>query len=132
VPDYKNRVELTGRIDREPTLHRFDSGSVNCSLSILTEYGKSKNWARVVVWGSDADMCAALPVGQWLAIVGYQKTRSYQDGEGRKVYITEVVAEVVDVLEDDRCEQPGDAEPPSSPASANPAPLEEGDDGFPF
>jgi single-strand DNA-binding protein len=111
---YRNEVTITGQIDREPDLRRFDSGTVNCTLSVLTRYGANeamKTWHRVVVWDSQAEMVSELPVGTWINILGYLKTRSWQGADGQKRYMTEVVATTVDVLESSEQPEAG-AEPP--------------------
>lgn len=118
--DYRNEVTFQGQIDREPDFRRFDSGKCNCTLSILTAAGKdmqSKTWHRVVVWDGDAELASALPVGTWVLVHGYQKTRMWQGQDGRKNYITEVVARTIAVLETDGCERPATgAEPPPAPS----------------
>lgn len=128
MPDFRNHVELTGRVDRDPELRRFDSGK--CNLTIRLQTSARGDWQRVVVWDSDAERMESVEIGAWITLVGRNQTRTYEK-DGEKRYITEVVARTISRL-DASCEQPGaEAEPPR-PASANPPALEEGDDAFPF
>jgi single-strand DNA-binding protein len=83
-----------------------------CELRVATsESWKDKNgqrqerteWHRVVVWGKTAEICAKyLAKGRQVYIEGRIQTRSYDDKEGQKRYITEVIANDVQFLSSGR------------------------------
>jgi single-strand DNA-binding protein len=56
-------------------------------------------WHRVVVWGKRAEICSKyLAKGRQVYVEGRIQTRSYDDKEGNKRYITEVIANDVQFL----------------------------------
>ena len=84
------------------------SGQGVCEMRIATsESWNDKNgqrqeraeWHRVVVWGKQAEHCAKyLSKGRQVYVEGRIQTRSYDDKEGNKRYITEVIANNVQFL----------------------------------
>ncbi len=96
----KNSVRLIGRLGTDPDLRdagRFKKVSFNMATNEihLDNEGNRKEetqWHHVVCWGKNAEILArCLKKGSELAIEGKLQTRSYDDKEGRKQYITEVV-----------------------------------------
>ncbi len=98
----KNTVQLIGRLGKDVNLTKFESGSIKASLTIATEdyYKNNKGekvkdtqWHNVVAWGRMAqNMDAILAKGSEVMVKGKLCTRSYDDKDGNKRYITEVVA----------------------------------------
>jgi single-strand DNA-binding protein len=84
------------------------SGQGVCELRIATsESWNDKNgqrqerteWHRVVVWGKRAEVCSKyLAKGRQVYVEGRIQTRSYDDKDGNKRYITEVIAADVQFL----------------------------------
>ena len=103
-----NKVILVGHLGADPELRNTASGQAVCEFRIATsESWKDKNgqrqerteWHRVVVWGKTAEICAKyLSKGRQAYIEGRIQTRSYEDKEGVKRYITEIVANDVQFL----------------------------------
>ncbi len=144
-----NKVILIGNLGRDPELRVTPSGHSVCQLNVATTrtYTKGNDrvedteWHRVVVWGKQAEHCANyLTKGRQVYVEGRLQTRSYDDKDGNKRYITEVVAENVQFL-GGRGE--GGARPSSGRASpssvaADPGfddsyiPSDPGDDDIPF
>tara|TARA_R100000306_G_scaffold61087_1_gene62778 strand:+ start:406 stop:837 length:432 start_codon:yes stop_codon:yes gene_type:complete len=95
-----NKVILVGRLGRDPEM-KFTQGGVSyAKFSIATdetwkdqggERQQRTEWHNIVAWRKLADIC-----GQWLTkgklvyIEGHLQTRSWEDKEGNKKYMTEV------------------------------------------
>jgi len=96
----KNRVQLIGHVGNDPEVKTFEGGKV-ANLSIAThEYFTNKkgekveetHWHKIVAFGKTAEIIEKFVVkGKEIAIEGKLSSRSYDDKEGNKRYITEVV-----------------------------------------
>ena len=103
-----NKVILIGNLGRDPEMRYTQGGTAVCQLSIATTrtYTNKSNdrveeteWHRVVVWGKQAESCNQyLTKGRQAYIEGRLQTRNYDDKDGHKKYITEVIADVVQFL----------------------------------
>lgn len=103
-----NKVILVGHLGADPDMRYTAGGQGVCELRVATsESWKGKDgqknerteWHRVVVWGKSAEACAKyLAKGRQVFVEGRIQTRSYDDKEGQKRYITEVVATDVQFL----------------------------------
>ncbi|PKQ44460.1 single-stranded DNA-binding protein [Confluentibacter flavum] len=97
----KNNVQLVGNVGQEPTITILESGKKVARLSLATNesYKDSKgdkqtntDWHNLVAWGKTADIIEKyVTKGKELAINGKLTSRSYEDKEGVKRYVTEVV-----------------------------------------
>ena len=94
-----NKVQLIGRLTKDPEL-RFTAGkgTANTTFTIAIDdgYGENKktNYIPIVVWGKSAESSANyLTKGSQVAISGKIQTRSYENKEGIKKYVTEVVTD---------------------------------------
>lgn len=100
-----NSVIMIGRLTRDPEL-RFVAGSgkavANFSIAVERPFSKEKqaDFFRVVVWGKQAENCANyLAKGRKVAVKGYLTTDSYDDKNGIKRNVTDIVADNVEFLE---------------------------------
>ena len=103
-----NKVILVGNLGADPDMRYTPSGQGVCELRIATsESWNDKNgqrqerteWHRVVVWGKRAEVCSKyLSKGRQVYVEGRIQTRTYDDKEGNKRYITEVIAVDVQFL----------------------------------
>lgn len=103
-----NRVNLIGVLGKDPETTQFESGKKRTTFSIAThEYYKNDSgdkvditdWHNIVVWGKLAEFAQEyLSKGKKVAIEGKISTRSYEDKEGEKKYITEIQAGDVLIL----------------------------------
>ena len=97
----KNRVQLIGNVGNDPEIKNLDGGKKLASLSIATNesYTNEKGervdqteWHRVTAWGKTAEIIEKyVTKGKEVAIEGKLSHRSYDDKNGEKRYITEVV-----------------------------------------
>jgi single-strand DNA-binding protein len=103
-----NKVILVGNLGADPDMRYTPSGQGVCELRIATsESWNDKNgqrqerteWHRVVVWGKRAEVCSKyLSKGRQVFVEGRIQTRTYDDKEGNKKYITEIIAADVQFL----------------------------------
>ena len=104
----KNRVQLIGHVGQEPEVKNLEGGKKLANISIATNevYYKDNGdkvekteWHRVTAWGKTAEIIEKyVTKGKELAIEGKLTTRSYDDKEGVKRYITEIVVNEVLLL----------------------------------
>ncbi|RJV89390.1 single-stranded DNA-binding protein [Eubacterium sp. AF18-3] len=101
-----NRVVLVGRLTKDPILRKTQSGSsvtsftVACDRRIKTEGQPTADFINCVCWNKVADNTAQYThKGSLVGVEGRIQTRSYDDQSGRRVYVTEVVADSVQFLE---------------------------------
>jgi single-strand DNA-binding protein len=104
----KNRVQLIGHVGQEPEIKTFDAGKKVANFTIATndyyvndkgEKVEQTEWHRVVVWGKLVDVVEKyVKKGKELAIDGKLTHRGYDDKDGNKRFITEVVANDVLLL----------------------------------
>ena len=103
-----NKVILVGNLGADPDMRYTPSGQGVCEMRIATsESWNDKNgqrqerveWHRVIVWGKRAEVCSKyLSKGRQVYVEGRIQTRTYDDKEGVKKYITEVIANDVQFL----------------------------------
>jgi single-strand DNA-binding protein len=102
-----NKAILIGRLTKDPELRHTTSGrsstqfSVAISRPFTNQSGEREtDFIQVVVWDKQAEnVCKYLSKGRLVAVEGRIQTRNYDDKDGKKVYVTEVVANNVQFLE---------------------------------
>lgn len=101
-----NRVVLVGRMTKDPVLRKTASGTsvvsftVACDRRVKTEGQPTADFINTVAWNKTADIVAQYThKGSLIGVEGRIQTRSYDDQSGKRVYITEVVADSVQFLE---------------------------------
>lgn len=116
-----NSVHLIGRLTKEPELVFTPSGVAvfNNSIAIDEKYKDEKKtfFFNVKAFSKLAEMIATYSYkGQLVGITGRLTQRSYDDKEGRKVYLTEITIENIRFLsyKDDGTQPNHNAMPPLS------------------
>lgn len=102
-----NRVILIGRLTKDPELRYTPSGVAVTSFTLAVDRPFSNqqgereaDFINIVTWRQLAETCANyLRKGRLTAVEGRIQIRNYENNEGRRVYITEVVADNVRFLE---------------------------------
>ena len=98
-----NKVILMGRLTRDPEVrYTTNTNALVCSYSLAvnrrfrSEGQPDADFINIVSWGKTAEFCSKyFTKGQQVGVIGRIQTRSYDDKNGKKVYVTEVVAEEV-------------------------------------
>lgn len=97
-----NKVILMGRLTKEPELRYVTTNNTPvCTFTLAVDKKFKKqgeerqaDFIPIVTWRNQAEFCSKYFVkGMRVAVVGSLQTRSYDDNEGVKRYITEVVAD---------------------------------------
>jgi single-strand DNA-binding protein len=141
-----NKVMLIGNLGKDPELRFTPSGRAVARFSLATseqwtdQQGQKQDrteWHNVVVWGKQAETCGQyLSKGRQVFIEGSIRSRQYDDKEGQKRYITEVIAQRVQFLGGGRGDGAGRGAPAGAGAGggsedAPPSPMPE-DEDIPF
>ena len=101
-----NKVILIGRLTRDPELRYTQSNIATATFSLAVDRTFSNqngereaDFINIVVWRKQAENCKNyLQKGSQVAIEGRIQTRNYDGQDGKKVYVTEVVADNVQFL----------------------------------
>jgi len=103
-----NKAILIGNLGKDPDLRYTPSGQAVATFSLATnERYKDKDgqlvdrteWHNIVVWGKQAETAKEyLKKGRQIFVDGRIAYRTYDDREGNKRYITEVVAQRIQFL----------------------------------
>ena len=149
-----NKVILIGHLGRDSETRFTTGGAAKTTFSVATnrrwkdqqtgEWKEETDWHNIVLWRQE-NVANYLTKGVQVYIEGRLQTRNYEDKDGKKVYITEVVGDSVILLGSRGAAEAAGAEgaqaqPASAPRgpqrvpSAAPAPApapapEEGDGG---
>lgn len=102
-----NRVILIGRLTKDPELRYTPNGVAvsTFTLAVNRSYSNQQgqreaDFINIVTWKGLAETVANyMKKGRLVAVEGRIQTRNYDNNEGKKVYITEVVADNVRFLE---------------------------------
>ena len=135
-----NKVLLIGNLGKDPEVRFTPGGRAVARFPVATsevwsdqegQRQERTEWHNVVVWGKQAETCGQyLSKGRQVFLEGSIRSRQYDDKEGNKRYITEVIAQRVQFLGG----RGGDSAPRGAASSSeSPAPpqLPE-DDDIPF
>lgn len=143
-----NRVVLVGRLTKDPELRYTPNGVAvtNFTLAVNRNFTNQQgereaDFINIVVWNKRAENVAEyLKKGSLAGIDGRIQTRSYENNQGRRVYVTEVVAESVQFLEpknasasrSNQLEDPEGNDYYEDPFASDAEPIDISDDDLPF
>ncbi|MFC3880746.1 single-stranded DNA-binding protein [Algoriphagus namhaensis] len=115
----RNRVQLIGRLGNKVEVKRLDNGKCVANVSLATnevyknqkgERVEDTTWHNLVIWGKPAEILEKYTdKGSEIGVEGKLANRSYEDKDGIKRYVTEVVVNEV-LLMGDRKEKAQQAE----------------------
>ena len=138
-----NKVQLLGRLGKDPEFHTFNSGDKIARFSLATsEFWKDRNtgekkskteWHNVLIQGPAVGIVEKyVRKGNLLYVEGKLTTREWETKEGEKKYTTEVVCREVQLMPNERASS-GNVQSPQAAATA-PAETDYEDDDrdFPF
>jgi len=138
-----NRVILIGRLTKDPEMKYTPAGVAVTQFTIAVDRPFSSqqgereaDFIPVVTWRQLAENCANyLRKGRLTAVEGRLQIRHYDNNEGKRVYVTEVIADNVRFLESNR--EGGQSSERQSQNNRDPfqddgKPLDISDDDLPF
>lgn len=102
-----NRVVLVGRLVKDPELRYTQNGIAVCNFTLAVnrpfsnqDGKKEADFINAIAWRKQAENVANyLKKGSQAGVDGRIQTRSFDNNEGRRVFMTEVVADSVQFLE---------------------------------
>ena len=103
-----NRALLVGRLTRDPELRRKGSGKAVTYFNLAVERNfksddQEADFINCVCWGKIAEnterYCSK---GSMVSVDGKIQTRNYENNQGQKVYVTEVIADSVQFIQTNR------------------------------
>lgn len=131
-----NHVILIGRATKDFELRYTNNGVAVATGTIAvdrpTGQGKAKesDFISLVAWKQTAEACANyIKKGHRFGLEGRIQVRNYENNEGRRVYVTEVILERVEFLESKSDSKP---QKNSDPFAGEIKPLDISDDDLPF
>ena len=102
-----NKVILVGNVGKDPVVRHMDNNLVVAQFSLATSerWNKDGNrtehteWHNIVMWSGLAEIAEKyVRKGSLLYIEGRLRSRSYDDKDGNKRYVTEILADVMKLL----------------------------------
>ena len=122
-----NKAQLIGNLTADPELRYTPQGTPVCNFSVATnrtwknssgEVQDEATFHRIIAWSKLAEICAQiLSKGRKVYVGGRIANRNWEDKEGQKHYVTEIVADDLIVLDSKKRETRvtdvgGESEPP--------------------
>ena len=97
-----NKIILVGNLTKDTELRELPSGVYVCNISIAVsrDFGEEgADFFDIKVFNKLAQNCDKyLSKGKKIAVIGRLQNRSYEDKDGNKRYVTEVIANDVEFL----------------------------------
>lgn len=96
-----NKVTLMGRLTKNPETRYTPNNTVytTFTLAVNRRYGndtQEADFINIVAWNKTAEIASTyLTKGNLVALTGRIQTRDYDGKDGKRVYVTEVVAEEI-------------------------------------
>ena len=96
-----NTVVLTGRLTKDIELRRTTSGKICTSFTLAVNRNKQEtDFINCVAWDKVAELLERYThKGSQIGVEGRIQTRNYDDRNGKKVYVTEVLVNSISFLE---------------------------------
>ena len=115
-----NKVILMGRLTKDPEVKNTPSGVAVCSFTVACDRRfKSQNGERMtdfiscVAWRQQATLLGNyFHRGSRIAVIGSLQSRSYDDQNGQKRYVTEVVVDEIEFI-DTKADSQGSSQAPA-------------------
>ena len=101
-----NNVSLVGRLTKDPELRTISTGNATCSFTVAVNRQftnangeRETDFINCVIWGKQAEnLVKYCTKGSLVGVIGRIQTRNYDGQDGKKVYVTEVVANSISFL----------------------------------
>lgn len=101
-----NKVVLLGRLVKDCDVRYTSTGKVVCQFTMAVDRPFNKDGQKeadfipVVMWGKQAEVAGnSLQKGHRVLVEGRLQIRSYDDNNGNKRYVTEVIANTFEFIE---------------------------------
>lgn len=133
-----NKVILMGRLTKDPDLRYTNTGTATCSFTLAVdrkfkqEGQPQADFIQCQAWTKTAEFITKyFAKGRQIALVGRLQTRTWDDTEGKRHYITEVVVEEVFFVDG---KKEGNRAAPAAGTTSDEGfyPVDSDDDSLPF
>ncbi|UBZ14823.1 single-stranded DNA-binding protein [Flagellimonas marinaquae] len=104
----RNKVQLIGNVGQDPVITDFENGKRMARVNLATnehyrngkgEQVTNTEWHTLIAWGKLVDIIEGfVSKGKKIAVEGKLTHRSYEDKEGNKHYVSEVVVNEILLL----------------------------------
>ena len=123
-----NKAIIMGRLTRDPELRHTGSGTPVCSFTVAVDNGYAENrhadFINCVAWNKTAEFVSKyFTKGRMIIVIGRIATRTWEGQDGKKNYVTEVVANEVSFGESKRSQESGGYTAPAPAAGIPSAPA---------
>ena len=135
-----NKVILIGNLTKDPEYATTSGGTAVCKMSLAVNRNftnangeREADYFNIVAWRGLADNCSKyLSKGKKIAVCGQLQTRSYDDKDGNRRSVTEIVAEDIEFLSPvgESGQTQGQAQQPQRKKPSDMQPID--NDGLPF
>lgn len=137
-----NRVILIGRLTKDPELRYTPNGVAVTTFTLAVDRNftnqqgqREADFLNIVTWRGLAENVANyLKKGRLAAVEGKIQTRNYENNDGKRVYVTEIVADNVRFLESTNSQKRDDRNDrfDEDPFINDGSPIDISDDDLPF
>ena len=134
-----NQVILIGNTTTDIEVKKTQNGKSVASFTLAVSQGKDKpsDFINCVAWEKTAELLSQyVKKGHKVAVIGKVSTRSYEDKDGKKVYVTEILVREIEFLEqkqkEAKQEQPRYESPYDNYVGGPEKPLDITSDDLPF
>ncbi|GEM02878.1 single-strand DNA-binding protein [Halolactibacillus halophilus] len=135
-----NRVVLVGRLVKDPDLRYTQSGKAVANFTIAVNKPftnqngeREADFINCVIWNKPAENLANyMSKGQMIGVDGNLQTRSYDGQDGKRVFVTEVLAGSVQFLESKKNSKQEAVDYPRTAPQTQNEPIDISDDDLPF
>lgn len=120
-----NKVELIGRLTKEPEIKLTSNQTQFCNFTIAVDRRfkdangqRQADFINCVAWKQTAVFIQKyFHKGNRIGVVGSIQTRSFDDQNGQKRFVTEVIVDEAEFVESQTTSQPQETQPAPAPAS---------------
>ena len=131
-----NKVILLGFVGKEPDVKHLDNGVAVANLTLATsdraytlangtQVPERTEWHNIVAWKGLAEIIEKyVKKGSKIYLEGKIRTRSYEDTNGVKKYVTEIYADNIELLDKKQEERPIPPEQPQPTLPEQPQPTQ--------
>ena len=127
-----NKFLLIGNVGKDPEVITTNSGKKVAKFSLAETFGKETQWRNIVCWEKTAEIVEQyVKKGMKIGIDGRVTYRTYEDKDGNKRQITEVVAKEIELLGS----KPAESSQETTSQETQQPPVQDSgvaDDGLPF
>lgn len=99
-----NQVFLLGRLTADPQMKKIsDHDFVDCQVAVKRKYKNAdgeyeSDFIRCVAWNKTAELIGRMKKGEQIALVGSLQVRKYEDQQGNKKTMTEILVDEIDFI----------------------------------